>query len=502
MQIYSSGGQFQLELPSGDSEAPKGLWEIPPLTTKPVIRIRFQGYTAGNYSAYIRIKIAEPPHAKDLLITGSNGDTSDNVGGAVKDDDEQVLVIPVEFEILPQYGLYAANPLLEFGNIAVGENSVAKVLRRNIFLRHSKTQMEVSDLEWKSTTYINGVYVESCQVVALHPNEVEQPVARLNDKLALVIKDKQAHTYQSVELIIRADIFRGDLHYDANKTLFLISTQAHNEPADGNDVGKYENWSRLITLRNDFQIPLTIYNITTHCNSTAKLSLQPKSFETGMILKPGLSFDLLVASSLSKPEEQEDVEDVEEDLRDLTNYKTAFYVYTNITDFEIPIIISSARLFVTTQTLAIWRSNSSIYTKELDLGSIPIRETSSDGFIIFQNRNSLPITLKMLDFQRPQGIYYHVLFLGCIKSADLNDTNNYSIDLEKADYKFTSRLNEGDVAVYMLDIQPYTTHHNSAFLTLSTPYENITIHVKFTTALGRLEVDQEKLHFPNCFPVS
>ncbi|XP_065370266.1 transmembrane protein 131 homolog [Calliphora vicina] len=488
LEVYSSGGQFQLELPSGDSEAPKGLWEIPPLTTKPVIRIRFQGYAAGNYSAYIRIKIAEPHN--------SSNSTSSGVGSGLEKE-EQVLVIPVEFEILPQYGLYAVNPLLEFGHIAVDDESRVKVLKQKLFLRHSKSELEVTDLEFKSITYISGVYFENCKDIVLYPNYVEDPVVRLNDKLELELEDKKAHTYHSVELIIRADIFKGNLHYDVNKTLFLIpTTHTSNKqlPDDGNDVVSDVNGSRVLTVRNDFKIPLTIYNITTQDNDADKLSLQLKSFETGMVLMPGLSFDILVASSLCKEQQQE------QDLKDLTNYKTAIYVYTNITNFEIPIVISSARLFVTTQTHSIWRSNTSVYTKELDLGSVPIREKSNKGFIIFQNRNSIPIKLNNMDFQKPQAIYYHVLFIGCIQAADVNETNNYTVDLESADYKFGSQLEEGDIAVYMIDLQPYTTEHSLAFLKILTQYENITINIKFTTSLGRLEVDQERLHFANCFP--
>lgn len=491
-----------MELPSGDSEAPKGLWEIPPLTTKPVIRIRFQGYAAGNYSAYIRIKIAEPHYSSSSSSSDNTpSDVNDGDGNESEQIEEQVLVIPVEFEILPQYGLYAVNPLIEFGHIAVDDENVYdddshfknKVFKKNLHLKHSKSQLEISDLDFKSVTYLSGLYVEDTNVLVLYPNEVEEPVQHWNKKLEIELEDKKAHTYHNVELIIRADIFKGNLHYDKNQTLFLIPTKG-NHPAENVDC------SRVLTLRNDFQIPMAIYNVTTQQDDTnsaaaAKLSLQMNSFETGMVLRPGLSFDLLVASSLCKQNE--------EDLKDLlANYKTAIYVYTNITNFEIPIVISSARIFVTTQTLTIWRSNTSVYTKELDLGSVPLHEWSNKGFIIFQNRNSIPIKWLNMDFQKTDGLYYNVMYHGVIKAADLNETNNYTVDLEKANYRLSAKLEEGDVAVYMVNLQTYTTEHSSAYLKISTKYENITVNIKYSTAMGRLEVDQEKLHFANCFPVS
>ncbi|KAM7345383.1 transmembrane protein 131 [Cochliomyia hominivorax] len=511
LEVYSSGGQFQLELPSGDSEAPKGLWEIPPLTTKPVIRIRFQGYVAGNYSAYIRIKIAEPH------TSSSGGENPDK-----EETEEQVLVIPVEFEILSQYGLYAVNPLIEFGHITVDEgNRVPKILKHNLFLRHSKNELELNDLEFKSVTYIDGVYVEDTNVLVFYPNEIKETIVHLNDKLEINFEDKKAHTYHNVEIIIRADIFKGNLNYDINKTLILIPKTTTNSNSKSNNNNKAEcghektDTKRLITVRNDFHIPIAIYNVTTQPQETsdnAKLSLKLKSFETGMVIKPGLTFDIqLEASSLCKPHKDElnnHYEDADErdkgreenDLKDLANYKTVIYVYTNITNFEIPIVISSARLFVTTQTLTIWRSNISVYTKELDLGSVPLRENSPKGFILFQNRNSIPIKWSDMDFQTPKGVYYSVVYMGQIKAKDINETNDYTVNLEKANFKFGSKLDEGDIAVYTVNVQPYTTEHNMAYFSIATEYENITVNIKYSTALGRLEVDQEKLHFANCFP--
>ena len=53
-EMYSSGGHFHLELPSGELEGPKDLWEIRPLETKAVIRVHFSAKLEQNHTAYVR----------------------------------------------------------------------------------------------------------------------------------------------------------------------------------------------------------------------------------------------------------------------------------------------------------------------------------------------------------------------------------------------------------------------------------------------------------------
>lgn len=505
-----------MELPSGDPEAPQGLWEIPPYTTKPIIRIRFQGHTAGNHSAYIRIKIAEPHRNSDDVVNDDHvdgGDDSSSASSSPPHIKEQMLVIPVEFEILPEYGLYAINPILEFGYIAIDEETT-KPFKQKIFLRHSQLQL-LDNLKFESITYIKGVMMNTAKngnisnnEILLDPQEIIEPVTSLNEKLQLVLKDTKtteaaAHTYHNVELIIRAHIYKGSLHYDKNSTHFLNHKVPSTTAAEEADNTQELEKGRHVMLRNDFQIPLQIYNIiVAPDNNTSKLSLHLQPFEKrALVLLPGHSLELVVAFRLAKktlqPQQQED-------LKDLTrNYKTAIYVYTNITNFQIPIVISSTRLFVSTQTQSIWRSNNSVYTKELQLSSIPFREVSHKGFIILRNLNSIPIELNNWDFQKAPGIYYAIHFVGFIRSSDMQKKgSDFTVDLEKSDYKFNPGLQEGDLAVFMLTMQPYTTELSTAYLKISTTYENITIAVKCTIVLGKIEVDQEKLHFANCFPVS
>lgn len=540
-QIYSSGGQFQLELPSGDPEGPQGLWEIPPYSMKPIIRIRFQGYTAGNHSAYIRIKIAEPQHQGEEEEEGGNkgeseATSTDSSSASMPHTKEQVLVIPVEFEILPDYGLYAVNPLIDFGYVTIAETTKKKLLKQKLFLRHSKNQLDIQNLEFESLTPLKGVTMVTSMAsngddddadgtsnidistIALDPKEVSEPVTYLNDNLKLTLKHRTTktavHTYHNVELIVRAHIFKGSLHYDKNSTLILDQELALPRPAKANDstvvpassLGVNGNLEkpRHITLRNDFQIPIQIYNITTRFNDSSKLNLYLEPMknlqENNLVLQPGHALDLTVAFRLATRTGEQ--KEQQEDLKDLIrNYKTAVYVYTNITNFQIPFVVSSTRLFVTTQTLSLWRSNSSVYTKEIQLSSVPFREFSHKGFIILQNRNSIPIKLNNWDFQKTSGIYYVVKFAGSVRAMDINASNDYTVDLEKCDYRLNSILQEGDIAVFEVNLLPYT-ELSTAYLNIATTYENITIAIKFNIVFGKLEVDQEKLHFANCFPVS
>ena len=54
LEMYSSGGDLHLELPSGGHEADTAVWQIPPYHTKQVMRANFLARAESNHTAYIR----------------------------------------------------------------------------------------------------------------------------------------------------------------------------------------------------------------------------------------------------------------------------------------------------------------------------------------------------------------------------------------------------------------------------------------------------------------
>lgn len=93
IEMYSSGGDLHLELPSGLEEAPQKHWEIPPYETKALMRASFVGRVASNHTAFIRIKASQPAPNQELLI------------------------LPFEVEVTTAPGLFSSADLLDFGTL-------------------------------------------------------------------------------------------------------------------------------------------------------------------------------------------------------------------------------------------------------------------------------------------------------------------------------------------------------------------------------------------------
>ncbi|XP_042339513.1 transmembrane protein 131-like, partial [Plectropomus leopardus] len=92
VEMYSSGGDLHLELPTGQQGGTGKLWEIPPFETKGVMRASFSSRDVDNHTAFIRIKTNAP-------------------------NEDQFIILPVEVEVTSAPGIYSSTEMLDFGTL-------------------------------------------------------------------------------------------------------------------------------------------------------------------------------------------------------------------------------------------------------------------------------------------------------------------------------------------------------------------------------------------------
>ncbi|KAH8254796.1 hypothetical protein KR032_012228 [Drosophila birchii] len=448
LEIYSSGGEFQLELPSGGSEGPQNLWEIPPHTLKPVIRISFHGRTAGNHSAYIRIKIAEQE-----LDMGQ----------------ENILVIPVEFEILPRHSAYARNPLADFGRLAT--LNAPDTLQFKLDVRNAQSHRLFGSYLRK----IPGLSFDANKTSIVLDPRLFEGTESINDLLVINSSNQSSSDTDPVfTVLVRAEIFHGGLSYDGNVTKFVSSS------LDGEEAAPLER-KRSLIVRNNFAQPLILFNASLTAPVDESLLEVTLLGAPRIVLQPGESVELLRLNLLN----------------DEVPFESYLRIETNVTILELPLVSCSGRLHVSTQPFKLRLDQEvqkeSAYSLDLDLGTVPFAEMSRDGFVLLHNDNPVPVKITNWFFKHPKTVYSQSTFLGCRRAEE-------SVHNESTPWHLCTELGPGDSAVFKVAIQTYEAEATFGTLKVWTPYELIRVHVKFEASVGQLEIEQEQLDFKNCFP--
>ncbi|XP_034133405.1 transmembrane protein 131 homolog isoform X4 [Drosophila guanche] len=461
LEIYSSGGEFQLELPSGGSEGPQNLWEIPPHTLKPVIRISFHGRTAGNHSAYIRIKISE-----------------------LEELEESILVIPVEFEILPKHTPYARNPLADFGRVAT-HNAEAMEFKLDM---HDHNEHS-SELFGSYLRNIPGLFFDpNSTSIVLDPKLFESSET-INDLLVISSKSSSSSPdpVQPFTVLVRAEIFKGGLSFDGNVTKFLTG----GSTADGSEAASPLERKRSLVVRNNFAMPLILYNVSLSepiDESLLEVTMMGDALQ--VLLQPGDSVELLKLNLLN----------------DEVMFKSSLRIDTNVTTFEMPVVSCSGRLHVSAQPFVLRipqkkrerELQPEVPSLELDLGTVPYAQMSRDGYVILRNDNPMPIKITNWFFKEPKTVYSTSSFFGCLLAEDIENSQD---DLNEATRLHICRyLGQGDSAVFQVAVKTYIDGPAEGTLKVWTPYEVVRVPVKFKASMGQLDIDQEQLSFKNCFP--
>lgn len=458
-EIYSSGGDFQLELPSVSSGGQEGdykLWEIPPYTSKPVIRVRFTGHRAGNHTAYVRIKIAGTPSIE-----------------------EKMLVVPIEIEIFNETGIYSQVPLLDFGMVGLDDG-----VRRYVFNLLNSGPTSISIKNWGVDSEYEEVRNSQCVIVDV----VQFSRRNFSDHFTVDVdwsKCSNVPSFISGNIFFKADIsldddideityripffgqvIEGNLSYKTNDLMFLRS-----------DKKSYEA-SRSIILRNKYNVPLAITNLTVPESCTRYFKLT--GFKP-LVLQPGGSaklLDLQPLSALQIP-------------TNLTTLEESFRILTNVTYYDIR-ITSYTGLLRRIVPVDFARERSQVDERALNFGALLPVSKQSELLIAFVNENPIPIDIKS--------------WKGAITSgngqAQIASLQRGCSKMSLEDLVFCNpNIKPGEWVVFSVSVQSSVVGSFGGYFVLKTPFEEINTPVKFSTAMGRLELKSSMI-FDDCFPVS
>lgn len=341
-EMYSSGGDLHLELPSGADNAPKQLWEIAPYDTKLVMRASFVARVESNHTSYIRIK------------TNSSSD--------------DYLVLPVEVEVSSTPGLYTTTDMLRFGVLTADDPPQTLGLQ---LLNYGHKAAHVTALlvdppneaisvsfrpvkvqpDSQRSTWVANVTLDPAKVATSQP---------INGKI--VVKTKQGLFKLAVPF--RATLLHGSLVPDSNTTWFQIR---HLDLPTRQNVSVTNTFNMSVVIHQVILANNTIHQLLVHRFKPVVL----RPWQTKVVCELELRIS---ETSSSSPSPSQTI-----------SMSTHLTLLTNISSFHIPIVAFGGQL---TKIYPLCPGKS-----YLDLGtSVPgeRRET----FLALRNDNPVEVVLK------------------------------------------------------------------------------------------------------------
>lgn len=512
LEVYSSGGQFQLELPTStaksgsqaattsidenrdtnDSGSGRALWEIPPYCSKPIIRVRFTATTAGNHTAYIRIKVST-----------RNNAALENA----------VIVLPIEVEIFKEPGIYSNVPFLNFG--LGGTNDRPKNILFKL-LNSGKEQLEIDAYTVEADVDVkNGVALEMDTVHDPDANETYQTITATVDwpkirverefrgNIVITTKPKTAGSSGSssnnnninninigdaddddvdddddyedempkrvYRIPFVGGILRGSIQYNESLTRFHIA----NKPLTATDD---RSATRDFRLKNNFDIALAVTNLTvpTDCHRFFRIeNFQPK------ILAPGDESTLFQLVQLSAATR-----------KSVTRY---LQLHTNVSTYDIEVLSFSGmlrRLLPITEQTSIKAKDidAAIDEKTIDFGILPLA-TMSYTMMAFVNQNPITIDIQNWKGTISSAAHIGITVPGCSR-------------LSMKGLKFCNNVKPGEWIVFRVGVTSNTVGTFEGKITVKTDYEEINTPIRFSTDMGILKFTTKMINKDDCFPVN
>ncbi|KAJ7319683.1 hypothetical protein JRQ81_019194 [Phrynocephalus forsythii] len=443
VEMYSSGGDLHLELPTGQQGGTRKLWEIPPYETKGVMRASFSSREADNYTAFIRIK------------TNAS-------------DSTEFIILPVEVEVTTAPGIYSSTEMLDFGTLRTQD--LPKIL--NLHLLNSGTkdvpitsvrptpQNEAITVHFKPVTLraSESKYTKVASI-SFDASKAKRP-PQFSGKITVKAKEK---SYSKLEIPYQAEVLDGYLGFDHAATLFHI----RDSPADSVE--------RPIYLTNTFNFAVFVHDII--LPEELKEIFKVHNFSKPVLILPNESryiFTLYFVASLSS-----------------LHIDNNILLITNASKFHLPVRAYTG--FLDYFVLPAKQDEQII-----DFGILSATETSS---ILLAVINSNPIQLAIKSWH----VIGDGLTIELVAAEKGNRTTIIASlpDLEKASAldQTSVTLMPGSYTVFRVQLLPKELEgiHDGA-IQITTDYEILTIPVKAVIAVGSLMCSPKHILLPPSFP--
>ncbi|XP_007571403.1 transmembrane protein 131 isoform X1 [Poecilia formosa] len=443
VEMYSSGGDLHLELPTGQQGGTGKLWEIPPFETKGVMRASFSSRDADNHTAFIRIKTNAP-------------------------NEDQFIILPVEVEVTSAPGIYSSTEMLDFGTLRSQDRP--KLL--NLHLLNSGTKdvpitsvrttpsNEAVTVDFKAVTLKAGENrYTKVATICFDASKARRPY-QFSGKITVKAKEK---TYSKLEIPYQADVLEGYLGFDHTATLFHI----RDSPVDPVD--------RAIFLTNAFSFAIRIHNVS--LPDEAKIMFKVQNFSTPILIPPHESryiFSLLFRA-----------------VRPSIHIDSNILLITNASKFHLPVRAYTGFL----EPLIL---PPSVKENVLDFGVRSATDTSS---IIFVVVNSNPIELEIKSWL----VTGDSLSMELLKTEKGNTTAALSrlqeLQNASASHHKTVILASGYYAAFRVTLIAKALEgvYDGA-IHITTDYEILTIPVKALIAVGTLNSSPRHIVLQPSFP--
>ncbi|XP_051928946.1 transmembrane protein 131 isoform X1 [Hippocampus zosterae] len=443
VEIYSSGGDLHLELPTGQQGGTGKLWEIAPFETKGVMRASFSSRDEDNHTAFIRIKTNAP-------------------------NEDKFIILPVEVEVTSAPGIYSSTEMLHFGTL----RSQDRPKQMALYLLNSGTKdvpitsiratppNDAITIDFKAITLrVGDSKYTKVATISFDASKARRPY-QFFGKITVKAKEK---TYSKLEIPYQADVLEGYLGFDHTATLFHI----RDSPVDPVD--------RPIFLTNSFSFAIRIHNVS--LPEEAKTMFSVQNF-TSPVLVPAHE-SRYIFSLLFQP------------VRPSIHIDSNILLITNASKFHLPIRAYTG--FLEPHVL-----QPSLKKNILDFG---IRSATDTSSIIFVVVNSNPIELEIRSWQ-VTGDSLSMELLKAEKgnatmaSSRLRDLQNVSASHHK-----TVFIGSGFYAAFRVTLVANAlegTYDGAVHIT--TDYEILTIPVKALIAVGALTSSPKHLILPHSFP--